>query len=61
MGEVINLRQARKRATRVEQEKQAAVNRAKFGQSKAERAAKAREQERVRRQLDGAKKDAPQD
>ncbi|HTJ62252.1 MAG TPA: DUF4169 family protein [Alphaproteobacteria bacterium] len=59
MGDIVNLRQARKRAARAEQEKQAAANRAKFGMTKAERAAITHDEERIRKSLDGAKKDDP--
>ena len=47
MSEIVNLRQARKRAARTVREEQAAANRAKFGQSKAEA-------EKRRALLDGA-------
>ena len=59
MGDIVNLRQARKRATRTEQEKEAAANRAKFGRTKAERVSKAQEDERLQKTLDGAKRDDP--
>ena len=57
MGDIINLRQVRKRAARAENEKQAAANRAKFGQTKAERATKAREARTLDKTLDQAKRD----
>ncbi len=38
MSEIVNLRQARKRAARAAREEAAAANRAKHGQTKAERA-----------------------
>jgi hypothetical protein len=59
MGDIVNLRQARKRVARAGQEKQAAANRAKFGLTKAERMAKAHDEERIRKTLDGAKRDDP--
>jgi hypothetical protein len=59
MGDIVNLRQARKHAARAEQEKQAAANRAKFGRTKAERASKAHEDKRLQKTLDGAKRDDP--
>ena len=48
MGEVVNLNRVRKRTARVEAEREAETNRAKFGRTKTERAiddAKARRQE----------------
>ena len=57
MSEIVNLRQARKRAERAKREEMAAANRAKFGQSKAERIAVKAEAEKRRALLDGAKKD----
>ena len=57
MSEVINLRQARKRAARTVREEQAAANRAKFSQTKAERAAAETVAEKRRVLLDGAKLD----
>ena len=59
MGDIVNLRQVRKRAARKDREAEAAANRAKFGQTKAERAVKQREAEKLRKTLDGAKHDAP--
>ncbi len=60
MSEIVNLRQARKRAARVADEKAAAANRAKFGQTKAERATAKAEAEKWRALLDGAKREDPQ-
>ena len=57
MTEIVNLRQARKRAARKAAEAEAAVNRAKHGQSKDERRKITADRDRVRRDLDGAKKD----
>ena len=57
MAEIVNLRQARKRADRAKREETAAVNRAKFGQSKADRATAKAEAEKRRALLDGAKRD----
>ncbi len=37
MGDVVNLKQLRKRAARDQSEKEAAANRARFGRSKSER------------------------
>jgi hypothetical protein len=57
MAEIINLRQARKAAKRKQDEASAAANRAKFGRSRAERVAQAREQDRTAKLLDGAKRE----
>jgi Domain of unknown function (DUF4169) len=57
MGEIVNLRQARKRATRKDSEAEAAANRAKFGQTKAERALRQAEAEKLRKALDGAERE----
>lgn len=60
MGEVVNFRQARKGLARKAAEQQAAENRARFGRTKAEKQRDAVEQERLRKELDGAKrKDSP--
>jgi hypothetical protein len=57
MSEIVNLRQARKQAVCKAAEAEAAANRAKHGMSKEERKKVAAERERLRRELDGAKKD----
>jgi len=57
MGDVINLRQARKAKARRDKEAQAATNRALHGRTKAERAADAAERSRAEQLLDGAKRD----
>ncbi|WP_343526846.1 DUF4169 family protein [Sphingomonas sp.] len=57
MAEIINFRQARKAVVRKAAERQAAENRARFGRTKAEKQRDADEQERLRRELDGAKRD----
>lgn len=57
MSEIVNLRQARKRAEREKRETAAAVNRTKFGQTKAERVAAKSEAEKRRALLDGAKRE----
>ncbi|MBR0552579.1 DUF4169 family protein [Stakelama marina] len=57
MGEVVNLRLARKAKKRAEKEQTAATNRAAFGQSKAEKAAEKAESDRQTSILDGAKRD----
>ena len=55
MGEVINLRRARKARARVDAEQKAAANRAAFGRTKAERDAAAAEVAKREQALDGAK------
>lgn len=57
MGEVVNLRRARKARARGTAETTAATNRTAFGRSKAERAATAAEAARLERGLDGAKRE----
>ncbi len=57
MGEVINLRRARKAKARVNAEHQAATNRAAFGRTKAERDAAAAEIKKREKALDGAKRE----
>jgi hypothetical protein len=57
MGDVINLRSARKAKARTTAEKQAAENRAKFGRTKAQRLADAQEEAARARTLDGAKRE----
>jgi hypothetical protein len=57
MGDIVNLRQARKRAARKDHEAEAAANRAKFGRTKAERAVQDREAQILKKTLDGAKRD----
>ncbi len=59
MSEIVNLRQARKRAARTAQEAIAAANRAMYGQTKAERALKQAEAEKQRKLLDGVKREDP--
>jgi hypothetical protein len=57
MGEVINLRLARKAKTRSEGEKHAEQNRLKFGRTKSERMMQERSAEKDARHLDGHKLD----
>jgi len=57
MGDIVNLRQVRKRAARKDREAEAAANRAKFGQTKAERALQQNEAEKLRKTLDGAERE----
>ena len=55
MGEVVNLRLARKAAGRKAKEAQAAANRARHGRTRSEREVTAAEAERASRLLDGAR------
>ena len=55
MGEVINLRLARKAAARAAKEAGAAASRAAHGRTRAERTATKAETERAARVLDGAR------
>lgn len=57
MGDVINLRLARKARARVDAAAKAAENRARHGRTKAEKAAEAIEQARRDAVLDGAKRE----
>ena len=58
MGDVINLRLARKAATRARAEATAAANRALYGATKGERAATRADRERLAKAQDGAKRGA---
>ncbi len=53
MGDIINLRRARKTKKREEAGKTAAANRLQFGRSKADKQAQTAEEERRKAQLDG--------
>ena len=55
MGEIINLRKFRKAKTRAEHDKQAELNRAKFGMTKAEKQKVQSEREQIARTVDGAR------
>jgi hypothetical protein len=57
MGEIINLRQARKAAARKQASAAAERNRALHGRSKAQKQADAAEAERLARTLDGARRE----
>lgn len=57
MGDVINLRQARKQRDRAAASRLAETNRAKFGRTKAERLAQQAEAERQEKQIEGARRD----
>ncbi len=56
MGEVVNLRTARKAKKRADKEKKAAENRAAFGRSKVERDQAEKTNARLTRDLDNAKR-----
>lgn len=58
MAEIVNLRMARKAQQRAAAARAAAANRAKFGQTRAERDGHQAEAERAARTLDGAKREA---
>lgn len=53
VGEIVNLRKVRKSVSRAEAEKTAAANRALYGQTKAERAARRAEKALQDQRLDG--------
>jgi hypothetical protein len=57
MGEIVNLRKARKRAAKQRDAERAAANRLTHGRSKAERASEATRSEQTRRFLDAHKID----
>lgn len=61
MADIINLRQARKAKMRKDKEQVAAANRAKFGQTKAEREVRRIEEARQDRLLDGNRRDGDVD
>lgn len=57
-AEIVNLRRARKAKAKAGRADKAAENRARFGRTKAERKGEAMEQERARRELEGARRSA---
>ena len=57
MGEIVNLRKARKAKAKAEAAADAAANRALHGRSQAERDRQRLEEEQARRKLDGAKQE----
>ena len=59
MGEVVNLRQARKQKVRAEKELKAAENRAQFGRSKHEKAVTRALKAQVEKALDQGKLEKP--
>ena len=58
-ADIVNLNKVRKAKARAEKAGEAAVNREKFGRSKAERARLAAEDARRQRELDGAQRLTP--
>ncbi len=60
MGDVINLRQERKRRKRNAKEAEASKNRAKFGLTKGEKAKNKLESDRTEQRLDDHRKDDPE-
>ena len=60
VGEVVNLNQARKQRERALKEKRADENRARHGQSKAEKSSISSKLDQLRRALDGSKMDTPE-
>jgi len=61
MAEIVNLRMARKARARASDKAQADANRARHGQSKAERAATESELARIERTVDGARREKDKD
>jgi hypothetical protein len=57
MAEILNLNQARKAKARTDAQTRAAENRAKFGRTKADKALDAARADKLKRELDGAKRE----
>lgn len=57
MAKILNLNQARKAKARADAKTQAAENRARFGRAKADKALDAARADKLRRDLDGAKRE----
>ena len=57
MAEILNLNQARKAKAKTQAKIQAAENRAKFGRAKADKALDAARADKLKRDLDGAKRE----
>lgn len=57
MADVVNLNQARKAKAKADDKARAAENRARFGRTKAEKSLEAARAEKLRRELDGAKRE----
>ena len=60
MGDVVNLRRARKVRARTEREAAANANRARFGRTRVEREAEEAAKTRREALLDGAQREAPE-
>lgn len=63
MSDILNFNKARKAKARLDKEKQASANRAKYGMTKEEKRRKKRDTEKLQRHLDGHKRgdDGPQE
>jgi hypothetical protein len=61
MGDIVNLRQQRKRKARARKEQAAAENRARFGTTRAERERNAATQAKEQQDLDGHRRDRAHD
>ena len=57
MAEILNLNRARKAKAKTRTKTQAAENRAKFGRAKADKALDAARADKLKRDLDGAKRE----
>jgi hypothetical protein len=57
MAEILNLNQARKAKTKTDAKTKAVENRAKFGRTKADKALDAARADKLKRDLDGAKRE----
>lgn len=57
MAEILNLNKARKARSKADDKARAAENRAKFGRAKSDKALDAARAEKLRRDLDGAKRE----
>lgn len=57
MAEILNLNQARKAKARTDAKTKAVENRAKFGRTKADKTLDAARADKLKRDLDGAKRD----
>ncbi|AAK23509.1 DUF4169 family protein [Caulobacter vibrioides] len=57
MADIVNLNQARKAKAKADDKARATENRVRFGRSKAEKSLEAARAEKLRRDLDGAKRE----
>lgn len=60
-ADIVNLNKARKAKAKAERQRQAEVNRASFGRTKAEKEREALDKARARRELDGARRNSADD